>query len=43
MHMLLNAQSVCNKATTVQEHVLDQGVDLVLLTETWSKEKTVQS
>ena len=39
--MLLSTQSVCSKATTVQEHVLDQAVDLVLLTETWLKGKTV--
>lgn len=35
--ILLNAQSVCNKATTVHEHVLDQKADLVFLTETWLK------
>jgi hypothetical protein len=35
--LLLNAQSVCNKALTVREHMLDYETDLLLLTETWLK------
>ena len=35
--VLLNTQSVCNKAVTVSEHLSDQGIDLAFLTETWLK------
>lgn len=32
--MLLNARSVCNKATVISEHVQDEDAAIVLLTET---------
>ena len=35
--VLLNARSICNKALTVKEHLLDHGGDFMFLTETWSK------
>ena len=35
--VLLNARSICNKAVTVKEHLLDGGGDFVFLTETWCK------
>ena len=37
--MSLSALSVCNKDTTVYEHVLDQKADPVFLTEIWLKGK----
>ena len=35
--ILLNTQSLCNKALTVREHMLDYDADIMLLTETWLK------
>ena len=35
--ILLNAQSLCNKALTVREHMLDYKADMMLLTGTWLK------
>ena len=32
--LLLNAHSICNKAVTVKEHLLDHGGDFMFLTET---------
>ena len=32
---LVNCQSVCNKALTIQDFVIDNDLELVLLTETW--------
>ena len=37
---LLNARSICNKALTVKEHLLDHGGDFMFLTETWCKPNT---
>ncbi len=33
--LLLNARSVCNKAMTISEHILDKNADILFLTETW--------
>ena len=35
--VLLNTRSVCNKPATVKEHMIDQKVDLMFLSETWCK------
>ena len=35
---LINAQSVCNKATSIYEEIKSKGLDLLFLTETWLKE-----
>ena len=34
---LLNARSVCNKATTLNEYITDNNLDVFALTETWLK------
>ncbi|KAG2468944.1 NPFF2 protein, partial [Polypterus senegalus] len=32
---LFNSQSICNKATLIEEHIREKGLDFMCLTETW--------
>ena len=36
---LLNCQSACNKANIIQDHIKDNNIDVLALTETWFKPK----
>ena len=41
---LLNCQSICNKAITIKDYIVDNGLDIILLCETWlssEKEKKI--
>ena len=44
--ILLNARSVCNKASAIRDYIVDSNSDIIAITETWvnaSKEKLVTS
>ena len=41
---LINCQSICNKAITIKDYIVDNSLDIILLCETWltsEKEKNI--
>ncbi len=36
---LINCQSICNKAITIKDYIVDNGLDSILLCETWLSSK----
>ena len=37
---LINCQSACNKSDLIRDHILDHGIDILALTETWFRSQT---